>query len=263
MFSHSVFAANLNVSIDQAVVNQGDVFTATISLNTGDQSINTVEGDLKYNEKNIKIESVNIGNSFVNLWIEKPNAQIPGDIHFSGITPGGIITRDGEIFKVTFRTQIEGDVKLSLDNINLYLNDGKGSPVLAKINNADIKINKEKNLNNTVVALNDKVPPEKFNITRTKDESIFNNNYFIVFSTVDKESGVDHYQVCEFFNCITAESPFLLKDQTPFYYIRVKAYDLNGNYISSTIVSMWLILLIILLIVFVCGLGVYFYVRNL
>lgn len=264
LFSKSVFAATLDVNVDKPNLDQGDIFTATISLDTEGQSINTITGYLKYNGNYLQAETVNIGNSFVNFWMEKPNIETNGYIYFSGITPGGVSANQLEVFKVIFQTQNNvGDTNISLNNINLYLNDGMGSVVSPLIKNATVIIsgNKSTNDNSLATLFNNKTPPEKFTITRTKDVSIFNRKWFIVFSTVDKGSGVDHYQVCELLKCITTDSPFLLFNQTPFYYIRVKAYDLDGNMTSSMIVSIWFVLLFISVIIIICCLGVYFYVK--
>lgn len=261
LFVQSAFAATLSVSPDKATLNKGDTFTATIFLNTEGQYINAIKGDLVYNANYLKAETVNIGDSFVSFWVEKPGIQTAGDINFSGVIPGGVVSNQLEVFKVIFRTQnSSGDASLLINNPNLYLNDGQGSIISPKIKNANIKISDKKSTENAaVVVLDDKVPPEKFNITRTRDPSIFDNKWFIDFSTIDKGSGVDHYQVCELFKCVTAENPFSLFNQTPFYYIRVKAYDINGNMRSSMIVSVWFVLLVILLIIIICSVGVYFY----
>ena len=256
-FNHNAYAAILGLDLDKMEVKTGEIFNATLVLNTEGESINTIEGDLKYDANFIKAENINIGGSFINFWVEKPDIKTPGTIHFSGITPGGISTINGEVFKVMFRTLKTGNTSLLLNNVNLFLNDGKGSTVSAKIKNENITINQGANDNISAnFAFNDKIPPEKFNIIRTKDPTIFDNKWFIVFSTVDKGSGVEHYQVCEFFKCITAESPFLLWNQMPFYHITVKAYDMNGNFTSSTLTSVWFIILLVFLffvvIIYLC-----------
>lgn len=261
-FSRSVFAASLELNVEKNTIQTGEIFTATILLNTEGQSINTIEGDLKYDEKFFQIEAVNIGNSFISFWVEKPDIKTPGTVHFSGITPGGISALNSEVFKVMFRTLKTGNTSLLLNNVNLFLNDGQGSSVLAKIKNADMIINQGVNDNNPAnFVFNDKIPPEKFNIIRTKDPTIFDGKWFIAFSTVDKGSGVDHYQVCELFKCISGESPFLLNNQTPSYYIVVNVYDVNGNFSSSTLTSPWLIILLVFLllvvIIYLC-----FYLRK-
>jgi len=261
-FSRNVLAASLELNTDKNTLQENGTFTLTLSLDTEGDSINTIEGDLKYDENFVKPETLNIGNSFVSFWVEKPDFETPGIIHFSGVTPGGISAPSSEVFEVVFRTKNAGDTSLSLENVNLFLNDGKGSTVEAKIKNADIKINQGENSNETVnPTLPDKIPPEKFSIIRAESPSLFDNKYFIAFSTVDKGSGVDYYQVCEFFGCVKASSPFLLRNQTPFYYIRVKAYDMNGNSISSSLVSLWFILAFVLIFLVLFMLVFYFYRR--
>jgi len=266
-FSRNAFAASLEVNVDKNISNQGEIFTATILLNTEGQSINTIEGDLNYDSNFIKAEAINIGSSFVDFWINKPDIKTLGLIHFSGITPGGISTPTGEVFKVMFKPFGTGNTNISLNNITLYLNDGKGSTTPAKIKNLSVSVNQSKNsTGSTDLVFNDKIPPEKFSIIRSKDPSIFDNNYFIAFSTMDKGSGVDYYKICELFKCVVGGSPFLLKNQTQFYLIRVIAYDMNGNSVSSLLVSAWFvvaIILLILLILLIIILGFYFYRRYL
>lgn len=246
--AHNVFAASLDLSVEKNSLQEDEVFIVNVSLNTEGESINTLEGDLKYDEKFINAEAVNIGGSFISFWVEKPDTKTEGIIHFSGITPGGISGPKSEVFKVIFRTQNIGDTVLSLKNVSLFLNDGKGTTFPAKVKDVNIKINQGKSseIIPDLISL-DKVSPEKFTITRTKNKAIFDDKYFIAFSTTDKESGIDTYQVCEFFKCVIAESPFLLKNQTPFYRIVVNAYDLNGNFVSSAITSPWLILVFVIL----------------
>jgi hypothetical protein len=262
--AHNVLAANLDLNVEKNTLQEDEVFTLVLSLNTDGESINTLEGDLKYDENFFKMESVNIGGSFVSFWVEKPDIKTLGTIHFSGITPGGISSPKSEVFKVIFRTQKIGETIFSLKNVSLFLNDGKGTIVPVKIKDTNIKINQGKSTEIiTDLISQDKVSPEEFTITRTNDKSIFDDKYFIVFSATDKESGVDSYQVCEFFKCITAESPFLLKNQSPFYRIVVNAYDLNGNFVSSTLTSPWLIVLFIALFLALFALICVFYRKYL
>lgn len=253
LFIHSASAASLDLNVDKNILQTGEVLTLKISLNTEGESINTVEGDLKYDEELLQAEVINISGSFISFWVEKPNMKTPGTIHFSGIIPGGISTTQGEVLKVIFRAQKEGDTNLEINAAHLFLNDGQGSETNAKFSNASIKITESANGVLAPIIVEDSISPERFTIIRTKDQSIYDNKYFIAFSTVDKESGVDYYKICEFWSCVTGDSPFLLKNQTPFYRIVVNAYDINGNFTSSTLTSGWLILLLgfLLFIVFI------------
>lgn len=262
-FECNVFAASLDLSVDKNTLKQDEVLTLMIFLNTEGQSINTLEGDLKYDEKFLKAEAINIGGSFVSFWVEKPDNKIPGSIHFAGVTPGGISSVKGEVFKVVFRAMQKGETNLSLNNVNLFLNDGQGTQASTKSSSMTIKIIKSTSGVLSSLEVEDSVPPEKFTIVRTKDPSIYDNKYFAVFSTIDKGFGVEHYEVCEYWSCITGESPYLLKYQNPFYHIAVRAYDMNGNFTSSTLTSPWLIILLVFLFLFVIIYLCFYLRRNL
>ena len=246
--SNSVLASNLSINTDLKTIKVGEIFTATLNLDTNGESINTVEGDLVYDKNILNVEKISIGNSFVNFWIEKPDTKVPGTIHFSGITPGGVVLAKGEVFSVIFRGDAEGDVVLSLNNVNLFINDGKGTASKAKTSGINVKI--AKNLDGIAqpVISKDVVIPEKFTITRTQDPSIYNDRYFIVFNSGDKGSGIDHYQVCEYWSCVDEESPYLLKFQNAFYYITVRAYDGDGNIRIARMISPYLFSLLVLFI---------------
>ncbi len=261
LWVRGVSAASLDLNITKTVFKENESFVLTLLLNGEGESINAVEGDIKYNENAIKAETVNTGGSFVSFWVEQPNLKNPGTLHFSGITPGGVSAAGAEVFRVVFRTQKVGDTSLSLKNVSLLLNDGNGSSAEVGLKDLNIKIYKGESTEAVVDTVSsDKTPPEKFMITRTKDKSIFNNKYFIVFSSIDKGTGISHYKVCELFKCVIAESPFMLWNQTPFYFIVVNAYDANGNHVSSTLISPYLIWLIIIILL---NVTVFFFRRYL
>jgi hypothetical protein len=58
---------------------------------------------------------------------------------------------------------------------------------------------------------------------------VFGGLYYIVFSTVDKQSGVDHYEVFENGAWEKVVSPYKLPDQSLKSEIKVKAIDKAGN----------------------------------
>lgn len=242
----SVFSVNTNIS----EVKTGGLVTATVLLDSESKSINTIEGDLVYDNISLVAERVNIGNSFISFWVEKPTVLNKGRIHFSGIVPGGLTMANSEVFSVVFRGQNTGDSKIEIDNALIYLSDGLGTQDKTSVKNKILGIvksdtNEIEKLDNT-----DTVPPQSFKITRTKDASLFDGKYFIVFSSQDKGTGINHYNVCEYTtkDCIISDSPYLLKYQNPFYRIIVRAYDANGNMEEVILTSPILIMLIIVLI---------------
>lgn len=264
-FTYNVQASSLNVSLDKGEVKTGNISHVSVILDTKGSQINTVEGDLVYDTNLLKIEQINTGDSFISFWIEKPTMNNNGTIHFAGLVPGGLSIQEGNVFSVLFRGLNEGEGNISLSNIGLFLNDGQGSKDEASLQNATVKV--VKNTEGTFDKLDnqDKVSPEKFSITRTHDPSIFENKWFVVFDTQDKGTGIDHYRVCEFYKmqCVDGASPFVLKYQNPFYYITVYAYDLNNNVQKVSLVSNWLILIIIILISSLLYVGFRLYRRYL
>jgi len=102
---------------------------------------------------------------------------------------------------------------------------------------------------NTRIAA-DTTPPTEFSVTLGSDKSIYAGRYFIAFSTTDKQSGIDHYEVIEEpiddFNLFLwggidapwkkVRSPYLLKDQSLNSTIRVKAIDKAGNEYIATLI---------------------------
>jgi hypothetical protein len=89
----------------------------------------------------------------------------------------------------------------------------------------------------------DTTAPELFTINIYRDPKIQDGKYFIAWTTTDKQSGLDHYEVFEtnpwrfgFFQSSDqmtywqrAESPYILKDQNLRSKIMVKAIDKTGN----------------------------------
>ena len=133
------------------------------------------------------------------------------------------------------------------ENTQALLHDGLGSNANLRLYDAQITL--LKNAGNTPsdtwrdeVSYDDELPSD-FTITLTKDEAAFSGQYFIVFNSNDKQSGIDHYEVMEEpfreFNAfkwgradapwITTESPYVLLDQTLNSTIRVKSIDKAGN----------------------------------
>lgn len=250
IFAQNAFASVVDLSVDKSTITVGALSNLEIKLDTQNNLVNTIEGDFLYDNKLLKVEQINTGSSFVSFWIDKPVDNDSGVIHFSGVVPGGISIQNGAIFSVVLRGEATGNTSLKLDNVNLFLNDGEGSK--DTVSYRDLPINIEVNLKGDFEEINvsDRISPEKFKILRSKDESIFDNKWFIVFSTQDKGVGIDYYTVCEFYKkyCTKVDSPYLLKYQNAFYYVTVNAHDLNGNTEKSVLVSPWLVLSTILII---------------
>ena len=148
---------------------------------------------------------------------------------FSGIVPGGYIGGSGRIFSAVFYAKKKGKGFIEIRNPKVLLNDGQGTETKTKTSILKIAIS-AKTPSVLPPEKKDIEPPEDFLPEITRDPSVFGNKWFLVFSTQDKESGINYYKVCEGKRkCVTAESPYLLKNQNLDEEIIVKAVDKSGN----------------------------------
>ena len=82
----------------------------------------------------------------------------------------------------------------------------------------------------TFRAMIDTQKPEPFQAEIGKDPSVFEGKYFLSFSTTDKLSGIDHYEIKEGKKEFKeSKSPYVLEDQKLKGKILVKAIDKAGN----------------------------------
>jgi len=239
----------LETSVNKYSVNE--TFIVDIRINVEqNESINAVEAYLKFPNNILEVKDFSTGNSVL-TFVEQPKInQEKGLISFVGIIPGGYggrITGDpgksNLLGKIIFESISSGTAKIILkDSSQVLLSDGKGTP--AKLTTKGVTVEVE--LPEEVQLLKDewqeelkkdKIPPEDFRPEIVK----INDKYYLSFTTKDKDSGVDHYEILEknFWanidrllgngKLIEANSPYLLKDQSLSSKIEIKAIDKAGN----------------------------------
>lgn len=203
---------------------------STESINATSGSINLLNG--------FKINDIKINNSIINFWIEEPKI-LDNKITFSGIRPGGFVGKDGEIFSLTIPSEPKLN-SLSWDKTKteVLLNDGEGAKASATFKNLEVKSMANLEVNNDQETV-DLIPPESFTPLISKSDDLFEGKNFIVFSTVDKQSSVDHYEVAERQSWFPVResrldwqkvsSPAQLKDQNLSSFVYIKAVDQFGN----------------------------------
>jgi len=263
----------------------GDTFIVDLRIDTERECINTVKAIVSFPKEILEAKDFSTGNSILTLWLQNPKInQKEGVISFIGGIPGGFCgPLPGEpgkpnllgriIFKVRetdVKLEYKTDAKLEfLDGCQVLLNDGFGTQAKLTTKGAVFTILPEK----TEVPkeewqeelTKDNIPPEPFEIKISQDPSIFGGKYFIVFSTTDKQTGIDHYEVKEGKrNWKRAESPYLLEDQSLKSKILVKAVDKAGNeriaeYVPPQKPFLWWIIIPILV---GAGTGYWFYKKS-
>lgn len=204
---------------DVTIEEQGQGISA-LYLKT-DEPINSIEGVLAPGS-GATIEEIRKG-TIPGLWIISPEKQ-EGPIPFALAIPGGY---RGEGIILTMRTTGNTPV---LRDIHVLRNDGMGSEVVTTTGTRPMKV---------ISSTNDHTPPGEFHPEITKDPTLFNGQWFVVFHAEDKESGIDHYEVMEVRpeggvgenQWQDGQSPYLLKDQTRQADIYIRAVDHAGNFI--------------------------------
>lgn len=280
MLPSLVYAATLYLSPQTQEVHIGDTFIQDIRIET-QEPINAVEVNVTYPNDILELVDVSLGNSILTVIVKEPNfdmvscdessSDLCGLVSFAGGILGGYSGRiPGDpgitnvlgriIFRVVSRDVPRSSVQVMFqDDSRVLLNDGLGTPADLEKQGASIRIlasvsESAKDQWQEQVD-KDSILPESFHPQITQDPLTFNGQYFLVFSTVDKQTGIDHYEVKQGdTDWYMVESPYLLTDQTLRSIIKVKAIDKAGNQRIETIkpikkpLSYWIVIAILIAI---------------
>ena len=111
----------------------GSTFDVSIFANTGEENINAVEVNLKFDPAKLQIASPTAGKSFIEIWVAQPAySNIQGTMNFIGGIPSpGINTSAGLISTVTFRVIAPGKTSVVFsDSCKVLRNDPSGTDIL-------------------------------------------------------------------------------------------------------------------------------------
>src|SRR3990172_7544117 len=239
----------------------GDQFAVDIGIDSEGECINAIEAGVAYPDSALRAVDFSRGESILSLWVEAPVLKFDEDLfYFSGGIPGGYcgkISGDtgkgGILGRIIFRVSGFSVGKKSspvarlefLPGARVLLADGMGTEARLAVENAEFGI-VESSTRGSVdewgkILDDDTTLPEPFTVEITKDASVFNGKFFLVFSTTDKQSGIDRFEVLEMdeygmrpgwneaAKWKVRESPYLLEDQEKKSLVRVKAVDKAGN----------------------------------
>ncbi len=209
--------------VDQSV-GKDQSFLVEVWFASRDQKINAIEGNILLDE-NLILEQILETETTISLWIEKP--QLKDDkIIFAGIIPGGLEEK-AKIFTLKLKSKESGEALISFNNLKALINDGYGTE--DKVISENLKINiKAKTLVQEEKFI-DEIPPRILEYQITKIPEIYGNKWVLVFRGIDKESGIDHYEIKEDENFYPAESPYLIKNQLLNKPIFLKVIDKFNN----------------------------------
>lgn len=220
-------------------------FTTTLVLDTEGDSINAVEGMLVVDARLVGNIQLSDSGSIITYWIVRPTLDKDKNvIRFSGAIPGGYKGASGILFSLIFQAYSGEpiDQAVRIAELKAYRNDGLASNV--SISNGKFSLGDIAGEIDTAIAdqlyldgtRKDDIAPEIFSPQISRDDSVFGGKWFINFSTVDKQSGIDHYEVQETISGSldagqwkTTTSPYELQDQELHSFVYVIAVDRQGN----------------------------------
>ncbi len=265
LHAEEVFAVHLFLDTETNVHSTSDVFYVPVRIDTQEECINAISVAISYDPSYLAVEDISIGDSVITLWTKEPTIERGetgeiGRVLLEGGIPGGFcgrVTGDPGQTNSIAKLVVSGVGQVSQDEERktqlivepgtaVYLHDGTGSLASTTLQGLELTFT-----NSTSTAENlwlgdvksDSIAPELFDIVFVEGPSVGNQRHYIVFNTVDKQSGIDHYEVLEtdpdrfgFLTWVsresywvTATSPYVLRDQNLHSKILVKAVDKNGN----------------------------------
>lgn len=224
-------AATLSVRAEGVPAGAGDVVRVSVQLGS-DFPVNAFSGALNYPQDLLELVALSDGSSIVSVWLARPSAE-NGEIVFEGLTPGGYSGRRGEIFSALFRVKAAGAASLSIREPLLLRNDGAGTE--EPVTHAPLTLAFAAEAKGGYVETQDIDPPEPFELYLGQDSALFVFRDYVVFSPVDKQSGIAVLEVRErrpfWFGGAwqPVESPYVLQDQSGASLVEVRATDRAGN----------------------------------
>lgn len=236
-------AAAIGVAVSGGTVAHGQALEASVSLDTQGASANAVQGEITFPESLFRFGKVIDGGSAVSLWVDPPQESASGTVDFAGIMPGGFSGADGALFSFTLLPIAPGTGTIQVATATVLANDGLGSPLSVVLASASVSVapaNPTLSPSPSSAQTPDYTAPNPFTPEVVRDPGIFGGKYFLVFSTTDSGSGIDHFEVLEvpsggseqpLSSWQVATSPYLLTDQSLSSDIYVRAVDHDGNFI--------------------------------
>ncbi len=229
LYCTTVQASNIHVEMKDTSVAIGEVISVDIVLDTKESVVNAAELVIKFPSEFLSFVRFDDSKSTLSLWVEEPQLQAPATLHFSGVTPGGIVSNGAVLVRVYFKVEQEGQGNIEVTDASVLLHDGLGTRDSTSYQNVHIVAG-----NNTSHARDfvfDDELPESFSLLLDRDANVFDGDYFLSFTTKDKGSGMNYYEVKEgwFAQYKKVQSPYRITSQALDTQIYVKAVDQYGN----------------------------------
>jgi len=248
MFTERARAETVFLKSSSTRYSVGQSFIVNLICDTSGNVINTISGSVHIPSDMFEVSDIRYGNSVVSLWVDKPRYdEKQGVLYFSGGVPGGFSSSDAPIVSFVMHAKKAGRARIGLPDFSLLLNDGSGTEVeKVTLPSYDVRVTESTGgSQESFVAQKDNLPPEDFEVVVSTDRTVSDGKYFVSFFAVDKDSGIDHYEIMEapflmpFLRSgwVLSDSPYVLRNQLWITKVTVRAYDGAGNYKDSCVTS--------------------------
>lgn len=226
----------------------GENIHLELFLDSRGQDVNAIKGKIFFPSDIISLERISQKNSILNYWMDSPEEKDAGEIIFSGIIPGGFNESKGLILSFYFLAQKEGLAQVNVGDMQVLLNDGKGTELETISSGVELLITSGEGCQTEdaqelgVVIPTDSIIPEIFTPIISQYKELFDGQWFISLNAQDADYGISHYEIIESdrpidfeqvseedLDWVNTENLYVLRDQDLQSYVYVKAVDKAGN----------------------------------
>ncbi len=229
--AHIVHAASVEFVLPQAVNSEG-IGTLRVFLNTEGVAVNMVAGSFVMPEGLVPRE-IETGSSAFALWVTEPSVTNQ-TISFAGAIPNGLSASRIPLLDVVFSAQEFSATEQPVHGaLSAFLNTAEAEQIAVVVPSSvswDFLVSSSSPLEV------DRIAPEPFSVTVLAQSDMFLGKTVAIFSTVDKQSGMDYFEVQvhrspvpDAAHWFRAESPVVVPDDIDTKFFSVKAVDRAGN----------------------------------
>jgi hypothetical protein len=248
IFPNIAFALRVDIQADPNEVEMGGEVLVTVRVDPEGENINAIEGRLIFEPAELVPIAVRDERSVVSLWVERPSPpRAESEFSFSGLIPGGFngvidsfsaTLSPGAVFGVLFKTKREGVFTVSVEGVNVLLNDGQGTGISLSDASAEISVGELDPETASIPTARgaDRTPPQILDVRLVRDDLLYDGARTLIFRGRDTESGISHFEIREGSGSwVLAKSPYRLQDQKSSGVLYIKAVDNAGNQTTQTV----------------------------
>lgn len=229
-------------------IEEGETIRVPLYART-DESINAVEGVVRFDAANTKIVAIDDTGSAVSFWIIRPAISQSGAVRFAGIIPGGSVsTATSPIPVLTLLVTAQRPVNqlFWLDEATTYLNRPEPQLDSVTVKSTTIGIVVSRSSDSNAINLAHTLP--EISMSDAKTPTMFNGSRFLVFYVRGGYSGTRATRVRESFLGLPGQwhdaiSPYRLEDQQRTSMIELEVRDGAGGRFMQRIIPirLWLL----------------------